>query len=295
MEWVRWRCAVLGAAFAVVLAGCAGNDDSADPPATSAPVSASAPAASMTSAEPSLHSPAGEPSTSPSASQSASPSVHASVTTSAPAPVPGRRMTAEGAYLQPAESEVLTKPDPENGCAAHDPDLDDVTCEVIQMPGGVVTWVAGLSSEPVPRGSEPRYVARIYQRLPIGSDALAFAAAARGGEWVGSDAKPLSMMGQAADTVLFAVTFQGSGLYSGYDLLTWPVGGNLAVAAHHGEDSHAQREFRPGRIDTFAADYSDGAPNCCPNFFTHDVVRWDPVARHFRVQVLAKVPAAQRR
>ncbi len=204
-------------------------------------------------------------------------------------------MSAEGAYLTPAESEVLTKPDQENGCAAHDPDLNDVTCEVVVMPGGSVTWVGGHSSEPVPRGSQPRYIARIYQRLPIGSDALAFTAGARGGEWIGSDARPLSMMGQVDDTVLFAVTFQGSGLYSGYDLLTWPAGGDLKVAAHHGEDSHAQREFKPGQIDTFAADYSDGAPNCCPNFFTHDVVRWDASAGYFRVQALPKVPAAKRR
>lgn len=256
------------------------------------------PSASPTSASPS--------STSPSASASASASVKPTVaptpkptvkptpkptvtpTPPKPTPPPGTVLTAKGAYLIPSEDENLTNPDPENGCEVHDPDLDQVQCGVVNMAGGIATWITGREQHTLPGESEPRIVVRLYRRLANGTDSLLYVGIGDPGVWADVTVKVGSLTGQVRDSLVVIVTFRGSGTYAGYDVVTWRKAEGMKIAAHHPEGSHAQIYVRTkGYISTYVADYSDGAPNCCPNSWFHDNVRW--YAPNFRLIKLKKV------
>jgi hypothetical protein len=197
-------------------------------------------------------------------------------------------LSAKGAYLQLSEDENLTDPDPENGCAVHDPDLDDVHCGVEKMAGGTATWITGYEQHNLPGASEPRYVVRIYRRLKSGTDSLVYVGIGEPGQWAEAAVRVGSLTGQARDALVVVVTFRGSGTLAGYDIVTWRAGAPLKLAAHHEEGSHAQIYVRSkGYISTYVADYSDGAPNCCPTSWQHDNVRW--YAPNFRIVKLKNV------
>lgn len=205
-----------------------------------------------------------------------------------PTPPPGTVLTAKGAYLQLSEDENLTDPDPENGCEVHDPDLNQVECGVVAMPGGVATWVTGREQHTLPGADEPRIVIRLYQRLPNGTDSLRYVGFGEPGQWADVTVRVGSLTGQVRDTLVVIVTFRGSGTYAGYDLVTWRKSSPLRLMAHHPEGSHAQIYVRSrGYVSTYVADYSDGAPNCCPTSWQHDNVRW--YAPNFRLIKLKNV------
>lgn len=249
--------------------------------------------ASPSSSAPSAASPSATPSATPSAKPSVSvtPSLKPSPpkpTPPKPTPPPGVVLTAKNAYLQPSEDENLTDPDPENGCEVHDPDLAQVECGVVKMPGGIATWITGRERNTLPGASEPRVVVRIYQRLKNGTDSLTYAGIGEPEQWANVDVRVGSLTGQAKDTLVVVVTFRGSGTYAGYDLVTWRAGAPLKLAAHHPEGSHAQIYVRSkGYVSTYVADYSNGAPNCCPTSWQHDNVRW--YAPSFRMVKLKNV------
>jgi hypothetical protein len=222
------------------------------------------------------------------ATPSATPSPKASATPKPTTP-PGTILTAKGAYLEVSEDENLTTPDPENGCEVHDPDLTQVTCGVVTMAGGVVTWVTGYEKHNLPGESEPRRVVRIYRRLPNGTDSMTHVGFGDPGTWADATAKAGSLTGQARDSLVVIVTFRGTGTYAGYDVLTWRSGTPApTLRAHHAEGSHAQIYVRSrGYISTYVADYSDGAPNCCPTSWQHDNVYFDGTA--FRLRTFPNV------
>lgn len=205
-----------------------------------------------------------------------------------PTPPPGTVLTAKGAYLQVSEDENLTDPDPENGCEVHDPDLNQVECGVVAMPGGIATWVTGREQHTMPGADEPRIVIRLYRRLANGTDSMAYVAFGEPGQWADVTVKVGSLTGQVRDSLVVIVTFRGSGTYAGYDVVTWRKSSPMKLAAHHPEGSHAQIYVRSkGYISTYVADYSDGAPNCCPTSWQHDNVRW--YAPNFRLIKLKNV------
>jgi hypothetical protein len=206
-----------------------------------------------------------------------------------PTPSPGKVLTAKGAYLQVSEDENLTDPDPENGCAVHDPDLDQVECGVHTLAGGIVTWVAGYEQNNLPGESEPRYVIRVYKRLANGSDSMTHVGFGDPGTWAEGAGRVGSLTGQKNDSLVMFVTFRGSGTLKGYDILTWRAGtAGPALRAHRGEISHGQFFVRTsGYISGYEADYSDGAPNCCPNSWKHENVYWD--GSSFRLRYFANV------
>lgn len=226
--------------------------------------------------------PTPKPSLTPSAKPSPKP-------TPKPTPPPGTVLTAKGAYLEVSEDENLTTPDPENGCEAHDPDLDQVRCGVVTMAGGVVTWVTGYEQHNLPGQSEPRRVIRVYKRLANGSDSMTHVAFGDPGAWADAEARVGSLTGQARDSLVVIVTFRGSGTHAGYDVLTWRAGtAGPRLRAHHAGGSHAQIYVRTrGYVSTYIADYSDGAPNCCPTSWQHDNVYFD--GTNFRLRKFANV------
>jgi hypothetical protein len=184
-------------------------------------------------------------------------------------------LTAAHAYLRPSEDENLTTPDPENGCQVHDADLDDVSCGVVAMAGGTATWITGREQHNQPGADEPRVVVRLYRRLPDGTDSMVYAGIGDPGTWAGVEVRPGSLTGQQRDSLVVIVTMRGSGTLAGYDVVTWRHGAPMRLAAHHPEGSHAQIFVRSrGYISTYEADYSDGAPNCCPDSWKHDNVFW---------------------
>jgi hypothetical protein len=241
-------------------------------------------------------SPTPSASVTPAASPTAKPTVKPTVKpTPKPTPKPsatpfGPVLGTAGAYLKPSEDENLTSPDPENGCAVHDPDLVDVTCGVVTMPGGIATWIVGREDHNRPGESEPRLDIKLYRRLGNGSDSLVYWGISGPEQWAAAEVKVGALTGQARDSLVFVVTFRGSGTLAGYDIVTWRAGtASPVLKAHHGEGSHAQTYVRSsGYISTYEADYSDGAPNCCPHSWQHDNVRWDG-AGHFRIRHLANV------
>ena len=190
-----------------------------------------------------------------------------------------------------AEDENLTTPDPENGCAAHDPDLDQVTCGVVTMAGGIATWVSGYEQHNMPGQSEPRRVIRIYQRLANGSDSMTHVGFGDPGTWADAEARVGSLRGQRNDSLVVIVTFRGTGTIAGYDILTWRAGtGGPRLRAHHAGGPKARIFVRTrGYISTYVADYSDGAPNCCPNSWQHDNVYWDGTT--FRLRTFPNKPS----
>ena len=193
-------------------------------------------------------------------------------------------ITAAGAYLEVSEDPNLTNPHPENGSEVHDPDLEQVSCGVVRMAGGLVTWVTGYEQHNLPGQSEPRRVVRIYPRLANGTDEMTHVAFGEPGQWADAEARVGSLTGQTNDSLVVIVTFRGTGTYAGYDVLTWRTGtARPRLAAHHEEGSHARIFVRSrGYISTYVADYSDGAPNCCPNSWQHDNVYFDGTAWRLR-------------
>ncbi len=270
------------AAGLAALAGCSPGSPAASPSAsvTPSPV-VSTPAVTPTPSRTPHYWGAGGPTPSkptpskpPSPSASAKPSVTPSATPS-PKPPPGTVLTAKNAYLQASEDESLTTPDPENGCAVHDPDLDDVSCGVVRMAGGVATWIVGREQHTLPGASEPRMTVRLYRRLANGTDSLAFVGFGQPEQWGDVTVKTGSLTGQRNDTLVVLVTFRGSGTFTGYDLVTWRASSPMRLVAHHPEGSHAQVYVRSsGYVSTYVADYSDGSPTCCPTTWKHDNVRW---------------------
>ena len=260
-----------------------------------APPSAQPSATSTPSATPSSSPSSSPPSSSPSATPSASPSASPKPTPPKPTPTPpkptvspGTVLTAKGAYLQASEDENLTNPDPENGCEVHDPDLDDVSCGVVSMPGGIATWITGREQHKLPGADEPRLVVRIYRRLANGSDSLVLVGFGEPGQWAEVDVRTGSLTGQVRDSLVVVVTFRGSGTLAGYDVVTWRKSAPLKLHAHHPEGSHAQIYVRSrGYVSTYVADYSDGSPNCCPKSWQHDNVYWD--GTQFRLRKFANV------
>jgi hypothetical protein len=105
---------------------------------------------------------------------------------------------------------------------------------------------------------------------------------------------PASMSGQTNDTLVVIVRFQGTGVMSGYDLVTWRSGKAMGLKAHHPQGSKARVEVLPdGVIEFWAANFDDDAPNCCPNFWDHDKVRWNRTVGYFRIEQLPKIPTAE--
>lgn len=205
-----------------------------------------------------------------------------------PSPPPGTVLTAKGAYLQVSEDENLTDPDPENGCEVHDPDLNQVECGVVAMAGGVATWITGREQHTLPGADEPRIVVRLYRRLANGTDSMVYTGIGEPGQWADVTVRVGSLTGQVRDSLVVIVTFRGSGTYAGYDIVTWRKSSPMKLAAHHPEGSHAQIYVRSkGYVSTYVADYSDGAPNCCPTSWQHDNVRW--YAPSFRLVKLKNV------
>lgn len=280
-RFVASACAV--AALAACSPDKAPSAEGPTVPPSSAPVSVT-PSPSAVSASPSA-------SASPPVSASPSPTPPkptATPTPPKPTPPPGVVLTAKDAYLQPSEDENLTEPDPENGCEVHDPDLTQVECGVVNMPGGIATWITGRERNTLPGADEPRIVVRLYQRLKNGSDSLTYVGIGEPGVWAHVDVRVGSLTGQVRDSLVVVVTMRGSGTYAGYDVVTWRKAAPLKLMAHHPEGSHAQIFVRSkGYISTYVADYSDGAPNCCPTSWQHDNVRW--YAPHFRLVKLKNV------
>ncbi|HEX8004489.1 MAG TPA: hypothetical protein VF519_17510 [Mycobacteriales bacterium] len=281
----RW--VACGIAAFVAVAGCSPEKSPPQATATTAqPTSASPSATPSVSPSPSP-SPSARPTVSPTPRPSPTPT-RPSPTPPRPTPPPGTVLTTRNAYLQPSEDENLTAPDPENGCAVHDPDLDDVACGVVAMPGGVATWITGREQHTLPGADEPRIVVRVYQRLRNGTDSLTYVGIGEPGQWAGVDVRTGSLTGQTRDTLVVVVTFRGSGTYAGYDLVTWRRASPMRLAGHHPEGSHAQIYVRSrGYVSTYVADYSNGAPNCCPTSWQHDNVRW--YAPNFRLVRLSNV------
>lgn len=211
-----------------------------------------------------------------------------------PTPPPGTVLTAKNAYLQPSEDENLTNPDFENGCEVHDPDLNQVECGVVAMPGGIATWITGREQHTLPGEDEPRIVVRLYQRLKNGTDSLTYVGIGEPGVWADVTVKVGSLTGQVRDTLVVIVTMRGSGTYAGYDLVTWRKSSPMKLMAHHAEGSHAQIYVRSkGYVSTYVADYSDGAPNCCPTSWQHDNVRWyAPNFRLIKLKNVSKPPSS---
>ena len=237
------------------------------------------------------------PTETPSATTAATPSVSPTPaqttpapaqTTQPPAPAPGQPMSVTGAYLKTSEDPNVTAPDPENGCMVHDPDLNDVKCGVEQLAGGTATWVVGREKNLLPNANEPRLVGRIYARLANNTDELRYVAIGSPGVWSAIDVRVASLTGQTKDTLVVEVVFQGSGVLRGYDLVTWRFGRELALRAHHEEQNKAVVKIMNKGVETYAADLSDGAPNCCPNSYTHDRATWD--GAQFRLTKLPNVP-----
>jgi hypothetical protein len=280
------RFVALGCALGV-LAGCS-PDKAASPSASSAAPSVAASTAAPT---PSATSLSPTPAVSPTPPKPTPPKPtppKPTPTPPKPTPPPGTVLTAKGAYLQVSEDENLTDPDFENGCEVHDPDLDDVACGVVNMPGGIATWITGREQHNLPGASEPRLVVRLYQRLKNGTDSLTYVGIGEPETWAGVDVRVGSLTGQVRDSLVVVVTFRGSGTLAGYDVVTWRKSSPMKLAAHHPEGSHAQIYVRSkGYISTYVADYSDGAPNCCPTSWQHDNVRW--YAPSFRLVKLKNV------
>lgn len=278
-RFVACVCAV------VALASCSPDKEPAAAPSSAAPSSVPPSVSATPSVKPSPPKPSPTP-PKPTPPKPSPPKPKP--TPPKPTPPPGTVLTAKGAYLQASEDENLTEPDPENGCEVHDPDLNDVECGVVAMPGGVATWVTGREKTNLPGADEPRIVVRIYQRLKNGSDSLTYVGIGEPGQWAGVAVKVGSLTGQVRDTLVVIVTFRGSGTYAGYDLVTWRKSAPLKLAAHHPEGSHAQIYVRSkGYVSYYEADYSDGAPNCCPTSWKHDNVRW--YAPNFRLMKLKNV------
>lgn len=287
-----YRSVVVAVALGAALAACSpgGGDPAANGPGgTPSSSAAGTPSASAT---PSLKPPKPTKKPTPSGSPTAKPTPSLSPTakpTPKPTVSPGTVLTVKGAYLQVSEDENLTNPDPENGCAVHDPDLDQVECGVHQLAGGLVTWVAGYEQNNLPGESEPRYVIRVYKRLANGSDSMTHVAFGEPGTWAEGSGRPGSLTGQANDSLVVFVTFRGSGTLKGYDILTWRAGtAGPVLRAHRAEISHGQFFVRSkGYISGYEADYSDGAPNCCPNSWKHENVYWD--GAKFRLRYFSNV------
>jgi len=281
---MRLRRFVASGCVLAALAACSPDKSPSASPETSAPPSSAAASASATpTAKPTPPKPTPPKPTPPKPTPP-----KPTPTPPKPTPPPGTVLSASKAYLQPSEDENLTDPDPENGCAVHDPDLNDVECGVVTMPGGVATWITGREQHNLPGADEPRIVVRLYQRLKNGTDSLTYVGIGDPGVWADVEVRVGSLTGQVKDTLVVIVTFRGSGTYAGYDLVTWRKASPMKLAAHHPEGSHAQIYVRSkGYVSTYVADYSDGAPNCCPTSWQHDNVKW--YAPNFRIVKLKNV------
>jgi hypothetical protein len=276
---VRRSSFVVALVVGALLAGCSPDSDPSAAPSASVTPSSAAPSSVSPTASPSA-----SPTVTPTPPKPTPPKPTPPKPTPKPTPKPGTVLTAKGAYLGVSEDENLTTPDPENGCEAHDPDLTQVSCGVHTLAGGTVTWVAGYEDHNLPGESEPRYVVRVYQRLANGSDSMTHAGFGDPGTWAEGSARVGSLTGQANDSLVVFVTFRGSGTLKGYDLLTWRAGGaGPVLRAHRGEISHGQFFVRTqGYVSGYEADYSDGAPNCCPTSWKHENVYWDGSAFRLR-------------
>ena len=274
MRSVRFFGVVMS--LAVVLAGCSPDDpepQSSGSPTVSAPASVTpsvSPSATAT-AKPTAKPTTAKPTPKPTPTVSKTPTPTPAPTPPKPTTPPGTVMTTKGAYLQLSEDENLTTPDPENGCEVHDPDLTQVSCGVVTMAGGIATWVAGYEKNTLPGESEPRRTVRIYRRLANGTDSMVYVGFGKPGTWGDTEARVGSLTGQANDSLVVIVTMRGSGTYAGFDVLTWRAGAPAPkLRAHWPEGSHAQIYVRSrGYISMYVADYSDGAPNCCPTSWQH--------------------------
>jgi hypothetical protein len=284
---MRLRRFVASACVLAALAACSPDKSPSASPTSAAPSTSSASASATPTVKPTPPKPT-PPKPTPTPTPTKPTPTPPKPTPPKPTPPPGTVLSASKAYLQPSEDENLTDPDFENGCAVHDPDLNDVKCGVVTMPGGVATWITGREQHNLPGADEPRIVVRVYRRLKSGTDSLAYVGFGEPGVWADVDVRVGSLTGQVKDTLVVVVTFRGSGTYAGYDLVTWRKSSPMKLAAHHPEGSHAQIYVRSkGYISTYVADYSDGAPNCCPNSWQHDNVRW--YAPNFRIEKLKNV------
>lgn len=281
LRWAAGSVVLLG--FLGACDGGSGGSAGGDPtPAGSASASVSASPSASVSASPSA-------SVSPSASPTVKPTVTPTPKPTA-TPVAGTPMSAAGAYLEVSEDPNLTTPDPENGCEVHDPDLTVSACKVVKMAGGTVTWVVGREKTTLPGADEPRMVVRIYRRHSPDTDEMTHVGYGEPGTWADVRVRVVSLTGQPLDTLVVEVTFRGSGTLKGYDLLTWRKGAaGPSLAAHHEEGGKAAVRVQGQAVHFYAADYSDGAPNCCPTRYTHDRAQWDPKIGKFRLLKLGTV------
>lgn len=289
---MRYRSAVVALVAGAVLAGCSPDSGPEAAPTTAPPVSS---AAVTPSAKPTVKpKPTKKPKPKPTPTPTPPKPTPPKPTPPKPTPAPGTVLTAKGAYLEVSEDENLTNPDPENGCEVHDADLTQVSCGVHAMAGGIATWVAGYEQNTLPGESEPRYVIRVYRRLKNGTDSMTHVGFGDPGTWAEAQGRVGSLTGQANDSLVIFVTFRGSGTLKGYDLLTWRAGtAGPALRAHREAISHGQFFVRSkGYISGYEADYSDGAPNCCPTSWKHENVYWDGAAFRLRYFANVKEPPA---
>jgi hypothetical protein len=155
------------------------------------------------------------------------------------------------------------------------------------MAGGRAIWVAEYK---VSAGlATPSWFVHVYAYDPA---RLGWSEALRASDpssvrWAQVTVLTSDLTPDAHPDIVIGFRYQGSGAALGTNVLTWPAGGSLAVAAHPDVAAQGSVRIVGGRLYQYSAQFPGGAPSCCPPYFQRLEIGWE--ANAFRVMSQARV------
>lgn len=179
-------------------------------------------------------------------------------------------ITPEGQILKAGSHDVLALPSSAS-CSTF---MEGVEGDCVQadMAGGK-TYVL-IATEPA--GAFLAHTVQVVSYVPSAGGWVVWLEARDpgGGTWADVSAAPLDFTKDGKPELVVAFRYQGSGSELGYDLITYPAGGEPTVAAHPSEASHGSLTLDLHQVDEFRAEYPNGEADCCPPYFTHRQIRY---------------------
>jgi len=178
----------------------------------------------------------------------------------------------------------------DDNCAGSflEPGYEEVACDRITMGGGDIYWVVMRKFSESGTG----FLLHVRRFVPdAGAWVIALKAKKPAGSWSDLDVFGRDITGSGKLNVFVAARHTASGANLSYDVLSWPTPtSNLRVRFHRGLLNKGTFKALPSGIDEYGANFDDGAPNCCPNFYDH--VRIEFVEGEFRIVKQKKIPTA---
>lgn len=221
------------------------------------------------------------PSPTPSATSTGSAMSSPTPTRSAsPSPLPPA-LTAQGAILRSAGADNDPRP---LGASCegsfHTATYEEVGCNKIAMAAGDIYWVVQRKDNGA--GATQILVHIRYFVPAAGGWVIALKALETTGAWFDVDVLARNIGGTGKPNAIVAYSFSGSGTVLEYDVLSWPAGRTAPyIRFHRGGLNKGRFRTSSGKIEDWGANFDDGAPNCCPNFFNYTRIEF--LAGEFRI------------